>query len=114
MWYHEMIRIISIVLVVLMYGCAATKPTELELNFSYQDNYDYFGYITSWVKNLEIPPTPENTDGAEKDFSLCKNDTKERLIDRKIPSREVQLAFIVECMSKKGWFLSVDTYMVTR
>ncbi|MCT8863719.1 hypothetical protein ACE02G_10300 [Shewanella xiamenensis] len=114
MWYSEMAKIISAALGALMCGCAATKPTELELNFSYQDNYDYFGYITNWVKNLDIPPTPENTDGAEKDFSLCKNDTKERLIDNKIPSREVQLAFIVECMSKKGWFLSVDTYMVTR
>lgn len=113
MWYSEMVKIISVALVVLLCGCAMTKPTELEVNFSYQDNYDYFGYITSWIKNLDIPPTSENTDGAEKDYVFCKNDTKERLIDHTIPSREIQFAFIVECMSKKGWFLSVETYMVT-
>ncbi|MBU1621391.1 MAG: hypothetical protein KJ556_04405 [Gammaproteobacteria bacterium] len=114
MWYSKMARIISVVLVALMCGCTSTKSTELELNFSYHDDFDYFGYVTSWVKNLDIPPTLENIDGAEKDFVLCKNDTKGRFIDHKMPSREVQFAFIVECMSKKGWLLSVETYMVTR
>lgn len=114
MWQLRMIRLISILLFTALCGCTATKPTEVELNFSYQDNYDYFGYVTYWVRNPEIPPTGDNIVGAEKDFVLCKSEIKEHLIDKQFPSRDIQYAFIVECMYKKSWFLSAETYMVTK
>lgn len=114
MWQLRMIRLISILLFTALCGCTATKPTEVELNFSYQDNYDYFGYVTYWVRNPEIPPTGDNIVGAEKDFALCKSEIKEHLIDKQFPSRDIQYAFIVECMYKKSWFLSAETYMVTK
>ncbi|MDO6712779.1 hypothetical protein Q4567_18740 [Aliiglaciecola sp. 2_MG-2023] len=114
MWQLRMNRFISVLLIVLLCGCTSTKPKEVELNFSYQDNYDYFGYVTHWVKNPDIPPTGNNLVGAKKDFAHCKSEIKEHLIEAQVPSRDIQYAFIVECMYKKGWFLSAQTYMVTQ
>ena len=113
MWQLRMTRFINILLAVVLCGCTATKPKEVELSFSYQDNYDYFGYVTHWVKSLEIPPVDANIVGAKKDFALCKSEMKDHLIDKQLPSQNIQYAFIVECMNKKDWFLSAETYMVT-
>ena len=96
-----------------MAGCTAKQPHEIEVQYSYQDNYEYFGYITNWVRNVKIPPTPKNTHGAKADFNQCIKETKERLIDHRIPRKEIQLAFVVECMAKKDWFLYVSPYMAT-
>ncbi len=114
MWQLRMNRFFSILLMAVLCGCTSTKPKEEELKFSYQDNYDYFGYVTHWVRNPEIPPTDNNIVGAEKDFSLCKSKINEHLIDAQAPSRDIQYAFIVECMYKNGWFLSAETYIVTQ
>lgn len=95
-------------------GCTSTNTNEAELNFSYQDNYDYFGYVTYWVKNADIPPTDSNIVGAKEDFELCKSEIKAHLIDTQMPSHDIQYAFIVACMHKKGWLLSVEAYMVTQ
>ena len=114
MWQLRMNRFFSILLMAVLCGCTSTKPKEEELKFSYQDNYDYFGYVTHWVGNPEIPPTDNNIVGAEKDFSLCKSKINEHLIDAQAPSRDIQYAFIVECMYKSGWFLSAETYIVTQ
>lgn len=114
MWQLRMTRFISILLAVILCGCTTTMPKEVELNFSYQDNYEYFGYVTHWVRNLEIPPVDDNIVGAKKYFELCKSEMKEHLIDKQLPSSNIQYAFIVECMYKRGWFLSAETYMVTQ
>ena len=114
MWQLRMNRFFSILLMAVLCGCTSTKPKEEELKFSYQDNYDYFGYVAHWVRNPETPPTDNNIVGAEKDFALCKSKINEHLIDDQAPSRDIQYAFIAECMYKNGWFLSADTYMVTQ
>lgn len=97
-----------------LYGCTATKPKEAEIVFSYQDNFDYFGYITHWVRNPAIPPTGDNILGAEKAFARCKIEMQESLLNNQLPAHDIQYAFIVACMNKRDWFLSVDTYMVTQ
>ena len=114
MWQLRMSRFFSILLMAVLCGCTSTNFKEEELKFSYQDNYDFFGYVTHWVRNPDIPPTSNNIDGAEKDFALCKSKIKEHFIAAQVPSRDIQYAFIVECMYKNGWFLSAESYMVTQ
>lgn len=107
-------RLICFLLMTALYGCTSTKPKDAEVAFSYQDNYDNFGYITHWVRNPAVPPTGDNILGAEKAFVGCKTEMKESLLNNQLPGHDIQYAFIVACMKKRDWFLSVDTYMVTQ
>lgn len=95
-------------------GCSTNHSQQVEIEFSNQQNFSYFGYITSWSTKLGIPSVLSDQKVAELDFNTCSKDVTQRYIDDQEPNRDIRFAFIVECMSQKEWFLVVVPYMVTQ
>jgi hypothetical protein len=95
-------------------GCSTNQSQEYEIEFSSQQNFSYFGYITSWSRKLGIPSVVIDQEVAEFDFNTCSKDVTQRYINSQKPNRDIRFAFMVECMSQKGWFLVVEPYMVTQ
>ncbi|GAA0852564.1 hypothetical protein [Aliiglaciecola litoralis] len=95
-------------------GCATKPQNKTEIQFSHQQHFSYFGYITAWTRKLGTPSAVSDLKVAEYDFSACKRQSMTRYIDHHTPNKDIRFAFMVECMANKGWFLVVEPYMVTR
>jgi hypothetical protein len=108
-------RLILTILFLFTLGvCSINQNQKSEIEFSNKQSFSYFGYITTWSRKIGIPSVVSDQSIAEFDFNACSKDVTQRYIDNQKPNRDIRFAFIVECMSQKGWFLVVEPYMVTQ
>jgi hypothetical protein len=99
------------VCVIFIASCATKKTPESSLtNFIIKEESGQFGYHTAWSKVLHYPLQDGEPESASQDFEKCKTEVKKHYIRGLLPSTTIQLAFLVECMSEKGWYWRAIPY----
>lgn len=97
--------------VLLTSSCAVHDGKSAPLTgFILEEEKNYFGYHTAWSKVLNQPLQYGEPESAKEDFDHCKTEIKKRYFKDMIPSITIKLAFMAECMSKKGWYWRVIPY----
>jgi hypothetical protein len=59
---------------------------------------------------LSQPLQYKEPESAREDFELCKIEIEENFVKNLEPSTKIKLAFLVECMSEKGWYWRAVPY----
>ena len=95
----------------ILSSCATQGINESSLtDFVFQEESGQFGYRTAWSRVLNEPLRYNEPESAKEDFEQCKIKIKEHFIKDINPSVEIQLAFLVECMSESGWYWRAVPY----
>tara|TARA_R110002124_G_scaffold195275_1_gene362344 strand:- start:2909 stop:3226 length:318 start_codon:yes stop_codon:yes gene_type:complete len=98
-------------IVLTISSCSVQEPRESSLvDFVLQEESGQFGYRTAWSRVLNEPLQHNEPQSARDDFEQCKVKIKDHFIKGLNPSVEIQLAFLVECMSENGWYWRAVPY----